>query len=76
MHTSHITHLIINTIVAVFMLAKGYIKLARYGDTKEGEPCGLDINPADGNGCKGGPATVKVCGQNGMLFDAIYPTVG
>jgi len=54
----------------------GYIKLARYGDTKEGEPCGLDINPADGNGCKGGPATVKVCGQNGMLFDAIYPTVG
>ena len=51
-------------------------RLGRYGDTDAGEPCGTDVNPADGNGCKDGPATVKVCGQNGMLFDAIYPTVG
>lgn len=37
--------------------------------------CGEDINPLDGNGCANGPPTVKVCGQNGMLFDAIYPLV-
>jgi len=53
----------------------GYIRLGRFGDTDAGEPCGVDLNPSDGNGCKDGPATVKVCGQNGMLYDAIYPTV-
>jgi cathepsin L len=53
----------------------GYIKLAREKEAKD-VSCGLDINPADGNGCKDGPATVKVCGQNGMLFDGVYPIVG
>eukprot|EP01013_Petalomonas_cantuscygni_P010825 TRINITY_DN24062_c0_g1_i1.p1 TRINITY_DN24062_c0_g1~~TRINITY_DN24062_c0_g1_i1.p1 ORF type:complete len:380 (+),score=78.92 TRINITY_DN24062_c0_g1_i1:121-1260(+) len=50
----------------------GYIRLLRSsGDP----PCGLDVNPLDGNGCKGGPPTVKVCGQNGVLYDAVYPIV-
>ena len=47
----------------------GYIRLARTTD------CGIDVTPLDGNGCAGGPPTVKVCGQNGMLFDAVYPIV-
>eukprot|EP00039_Didymoeca_costata_P018025 m.331847 g.331847 ORF g.331847 m.331847 type:complete len:383 (-) comp16804_c0_seq1:608-1756(-) len=53
---------------------KGFIRLARHGDSGT-EPCGMDITPLDGNGCKGGPPTVKVCGQNGMLFDGVYPTI-
>lgn len=51
----------------------GYIRLARYGAGSE--PCGIDTNPADGDGCEGGPATVKVCGQSGVLFDAVYPVL-
>jgi len=47
----------------------GYIRLARTSK------CGLDITPLDGNGCAGGPPTIQVCGQNGMLFDAVYPLV-
>ena len=42
----------------------GYIRLLRTTN------CGIDVTPLDGNGCAGGPPTVKVCGQNGMLFDA------
>ncbi len=34
-----------------------------------------DINPSAGSGCKGGPAAVKVCGQNGILYDNVYPLV-
>ena len=41
----------------------------------DGDHCGIDVNPLDGNGCKGGPPTVKVCGQNGVLYDAVYPLV-
>eukprot|EP00041_Stephanoeca_diplocostata_P009384 m.144599 g.144599 ORF g.144599 m.144599 type:complete len:378 (-) comp17716_c0_seq1:16-1149(-) len=48
----------------------GYIKLARGGDK-----CGIDLTPADGDGCAGGPDTVKVCGQNGLLYDCVYPLV-
>lgn len=51
---------------------RGYIRLAR---TRGGTDCGVDVTPLDGNGCKGGPATVKVCGQNGVLFDGVYPLV-
>ena len=52
---------------------KGFIRLKRYpnGDA----PCGEDLNPAAGNGCKGGPSKVKVCGQNAILYDNVYPTV-
>lgn len=49
----------------------GYIKLAR----SPTPTCGTDINPADGDGCKGGPPTAKVCGQSGVLYDAVYPLV-
>lgn len=50
---------------------KGYIKIKRTSD--EANRCGTDITPADGTGCKGGPATVKVCGTCGILFDSCYP---
>jgi len=52
----------------------GYIRLAR---TAPGEApvCGIDVNPMDGNGCTGGPPTVKVCGQSGVLYDGVYPLV-
>lgn len=52
----------------------GYMKLARFGDAGD-EPCGLDVTPLDGNGCEGGPPEVTVCGQSGVLYDAVYPTV-
>lgn len=61
--------------VALSLLLPGrYIKLARYGASGASQ-CGVDLTPLDGNGCKGGPPTVKVCGQNGMLYDAVYPLV-
>ena len=55
---------------------KGYIRIARYGDTPQGEPCGEDKTPGDGDGCSGGPSTIKVCGQCGILSDSSYPTGG
>ena len=33
--------------------------------------CGIDLVPGDGDGCKGGPPEVKVCGQNGILYDGV-----
>jgi cathepsin L len=51
---------------------KGYIRIQRFGDGKE--PCGTDKNPLDGNGCKGGPATIQVCGLCGILSDSSYVT--
>jgi len=50
---------------------KGYIRLKR-STTIE---CGVDLHPSDGSGCKGGPATVKVCGTCGILYDTCYPIV-
>ena len=35
--------------------------------------CGIDLTPGDGDGCKGGPARVKVCGQSGILYDGVFP---
>lgn len=43
---------------------QGYIRLARYGSTAKGEPCGTDNTPGDGDGCKGGPASIQVCGES------------
>ncbi len=51
----------------------GYIKILLTAD--EESRCGTDLNPQDGSGCAGGPATVKVCGTCGILFDTCYPTV-
>eukprot|EP01062_Namystynia_karyoxenos_P018154 TRINITY_DN1674_c0_g1_i2.p2 TRINITY_DN1674_c0_g1~~TRINITY_DN1674_c0_g1_i2.p2 ORF type:complete len:397 (+),score=142.35 TRINITY_DN1674_c0_g1_i2:79-1191(+) len=50
----------------------GYIRMRRFGAGKE--PCGTDRSPGSGNGCKGGPKTIQVCGQCGMLSDSSYPT--
>ena len=49
----------------------GYIRLARSSSPS----CGTDLTPLDGNGCTGGPPTVEVCGQSGVLYDCVYPTV-
>ena len=49
----------------------GYIRLARSANAS----CGVDVTPLDGNGCTGGPPSVEVCGQSGILYDAVYPTV-
>jgi cathepsin L len=49
----------------------GYIRLHRSSTPT----CGIDLNPGDGDGCKGGPPTVKVCGQSGILYDGVYPLV-
>ncbi len=51
---------------------KGYIRLQRYGDGKE--PCTTDKTPGDGDGCAGGPASIKVCGECGIMSDSSYPT--
>lgn len=50
----------------------GYIRMHRFGEGKE--PCGTDTNPSSGNGCKGGPSSIEVCGQCGILSDSSYVT--
>jgi len=52
----------------------GYIRVARH--SQDAAPCGMDITPADGDGCKGGPTAVKVCGVSGVLYDGAYPILG
>ena len=54
----------------------GYIRVARYGETPKGEPCGTDNTPGDGDGCKGGPAKIEVCGLCGILSDSSYASGG
>ena len=49
----------------------GFMRLKRDPNAS----CGVDLRPGDGDGCKGGPPTVKVCGQNGILYDGVYPLV-
>ena len=49
----------------------GYIRLARDAHAS----CGIDLKPMDGDGCKGGPPTVKVCGESGILYDGVVPLV-
>lgn len=48
---------------------KGYIRLKRTANLE----CGEDVQPLDGTGCEGGPASQRVCGACGVLFDASYP---
>jgi cathepsin L len=52
----------------------GYIRVARYGDSAAGEPCLTDNTPGDGDGCRGGPPKIQVCGLCGILSDSSYPT--
>jgi cathepsin L len=49
----------------------GYIRLKRYATP----PCGMDTTPSDGDGCNGGPTSVKVCGNCGILYDTTYVTI-
>lgn len=51
---------------------EGYMRLLRHAD--ENSYCGVDTKPQEGVGCKGGPATLPVCGMCGILSDATYPT--
>jgi len=48
---------------------QGYIRLRR--PANEDMNCGIDLAPQDGTGCNGGPATVKVCGTCGILYDTV-----
>jgi len=52
---------------------KGYIRLRR--TAHEETRCGTDLKPSDGTGCANGPATVKVCGTCGILYDNAYPII-
>jgi len=47
----------------------GYIRLKR----EETPRCGIDKNPSDGDGCKGDPPTVKVCGTCGLHYRNVFP---
>jgi len=49
----------------------GYIKVMRTATVQ----CGIDLTPADGSGCDGGPANVTVCGTCGILYDNVYPLI-
>jgi cathepsin L len=55
---------------------EGYIRIVRFGGTSKGEPCGTDKTPGDGDGCKGGPSSIKVCGTCGILSDSSVPQGG
>jgi len=49
----------------------GKIRLLRQ-DAEE-DYCGTDDQPELGTACKGGPASVRVCGQCGILYDNVVP---
>lgn len=49
----------------------GYIRLAKSSNVT----CGIDLTPGDGDGCKNGPSTEKVCGTCGILYDGVYPII-
>mmetsp|Transcript_38333 Transcript_38333/g.75478 ORF Transcript_38333/g.75478 Transcript_38333/m.75478 type:complete len:378 (+) Transcript_38333:29-1162(+) len=53
----------------------GYMRLTRHTPPND-KWCGIDIYPADGTGCDGGPGTVTTCGSCGLLYDVSYPTGG
>lgn len=51
---------------------QGFLRLRRHAPHGE-EPCGWDYDPQKGNGCKGGPSKIWVCGECGVLSDVVYP---
>ena len=53
----------------------GYIRILRAADAAH-EKCGTDTDPDQGDGCKGGPSSIKVCGECAILSDSSYPTGG
>lgn len=52
----------------------GHMRLLRQGVDAADQYCGTDTKPEDGVGCKGGDATMEVCGMCGILADSAYPT--
>jgi cathepsin L len=54
----------------------GYIRIFRQTDGKTPEACGTDSTPGDGDGCPGGPSSLQVCGECGILSDSSYPFGG
>lgn len=48
---------------------KGFIRIARSSTPM----CTTDKTPSDGTGCNNGPSEVTVCGECGILYDALYP---
>lgn len=50
----------------------GRIRLLR-SETEETDHCGTDSQPQEGTGCENGPASVKVCGMCGILYDNVVP---
>lgn len=48
---------------------KGRIRILRRDD--DASHCGIDRKPEQGNGCKGGPSQVTVCGMCGILYDSV-----
>jgi len=50
----------------------GRIKLLR-SETEETDYCGTDNQPELGTACEDGPASVKVCGMCGILYDNVVP---
>jgi len=52
---------------------KGHIRLPKEKSAADVK-CDIDKNPAAGNGCKGGPTEIEVCGICGMYSDSSYPT--
>ena len=53
---------------------KGFIRIDRTSSIAG--TCYSDPTPGDGNGCKGGPDKMTVCGACGILSDSSYPTGG
>jgi len=51
---------------------QGFLRLRRHAPLGD-EPCGWDYDPQKGNGCKGGPSKIWVCGECGVLSDVVYP---
>lgn len=53
----------------------GHMRILRRDSHQETEEdfCGWDRQPEVGNGCKGGPSKLRVCGTCGMLFDTVVP---
>eukprot|EP00930_Biecheleria_cincta_P014194 TRINITY_DN12314_c0_g1_i4.p1 TRINITY_DN12314_c0_g1~~TRINITY_DN12314_c0_g1_i4.p1 ORF type:complete len:427 (+),score=76.80 TRINITY_DN12314_c0_g1_i4:87-1367(+) len=50
----------------------GHIRLLR-SETEEQDYCGTDDQPQEGTACEDGPASVKVCGMCGILYDNVVP---
>jgi cathepsin L len=48
----------------------GYIRLLR---TPGKTDCGWNVNPQDGDGCKGQTAPEWACGMCGIAYDTLYP---